>query len=210
MRSPRTAGAAAREIDARAWIPSPRRLAGAAWAALAACSGGCATVSNARWAQSPASVGPGERTPTAAELGLPTSGPVALDLVVATALRVHPSVVGARRAMEAANARVRQAEAAYRPRVTMGADLEYQDSKSRRAGTHRFESFGFDVSWLLFDFGQAAALARSAGEEWLAAQQDLRTAEVTVAFNARSAYFNLEKQIGLLEVATETVRQFEE
>ncbi len=190
--------------------PNPRRRLvrpPIGFVALLMLVGGCATVRHARYAQDPANRGAGERTPTAAELGLPPAGPVALERLVCTALRVHPSVVGARRGAEGAQARMRAAEAVYRPRVSMDASRTYE--RSSEAGTRRFHSLGFDVSWLLFDFGQGAAQARAAGEEWLAAQQDLRTAEVDAAFAVRTAYFTLAKQIELLAVASETVRQFE-
>jgi len=172
---------------------------------------GCATARNARSVQDPASRVPGERTPTAAELGLPAKGRVALDDIVRIAVRVHPTVVQARRAAEAAAASVRQAEGAALPQASASAAASYQTEQHPPAGaSHRFVSFGFDVSWTILDFGRASALARQAGEQWLAAQQDLRSAEVAAAFNARSSYFLLATEIRLLGVAEEAVRQYEE
>ena len=193
----------------------PRR---ALWLALApallAAAGGCGTVARARAAQSPGSAMPGERTPTAAELGLPAKGPVALAALVRTAVRVHPSVVGARRAAEAAAARIYEAEAARYPQVGVNATQSVHDGTSKSSGggskSQRFESLGFDVSWLVFDFGQTAALARQAALAWLAAQQDVRTAEVAVALGVRTAYFELGKQVDLLATDREAVRQFQE
>ena len=180
-----------------------------AFAILAGCAG-CATVRNARSVQDPASRVPGERTPTASELGLPVKGRVGLDDIVRIAVRVHPAVVQARRAAEAASAGVRQAESAAYPHVSASAAASYQTQQHPPAGaSDRFVSFGFDVSWTILDFGRTSALARQAGEQWLAAQQDLRSAEVTAAFNARNAYFALATQIQLLGVAVEAVRQFE-
>jgi outer membrane protein len=182
-------------------------------AALALISAfGCATVRRAREFQDPASAKPGERTPTAVELGLSPTGPIGLDDIVAKALEVHPTVVQARRNAEAAEARVRETEAALYPQVSTDASIGYRDAK-RTSGSpplqHRFESYGFDVSWLLFDFGRTRALARNLGDLWLAAQSDLKTAEIDQAFNVRSAYFNLSRQKGLLAVAEESVRQFQ-
>ncbi len=178
---------------------------------LAALACGCGTVANARFVENRGDVVPGERTPTAAELGLPVSGEVALGDVVRAALAAHPSVVGARRAAEAAAARVREAEAAFLPHVGTSASATRHEQKSVGPGTgeRRFVRGGFDVSWLLFDFGRSKALARQAGEAWIAAQADLRSAEVSVAFEARRAYFELAKGVQSVVAAGETVRQFE-
>jgi len=170
---------------------------------------GCAVVREARIAQDPASAVPGERTPSAAELGLPSKGPVPLDAVVRAALRAHPSVVAARRAEEAARAAVTEAEAARLPQVAANASAGLADGKGSPGGPTRFRSGGFDVSFLVFDFGRTAALGRSAGEQWLAAQADLRAAEVDAAAAARAGYYDLVRKGELLEVARETVRQFE-
>jgi outer membrane protein TolC len=193
-----------RLIFARAW-----RGAGVALALLALL-GGCATVRNARSVQDPASRVPGERTPTAAELGLPVKGPVSLDEVVRAAVGAHPAVVQARRAAEAAETRVRQAEGAALPQASASAAAGYQAQQGSPPGSpDRFVSFGFDVSWTILDFGLTSALARQAGEQWIAAQLDERFAEVQAAFNARNAYFELAKQVQLHDVALEAVRQFE-
>jgi outer membrane protein TolC len=170
----------------------------------------CANVRAARQAQDTASEVPGERTPAAAELGLPRTGQVTLRDAVRAALKAHPTVLQARHEAEAAQARCRAAEGQLLPVLTGNASLAWRDQKE--TGGHiqrRFQSAGFDVSWLLFDAGQTAAFARSAGEQWLAAQEELRFAEVEAAFGVRSAYFELSKQIQLAAVADETVRQFE-
>jgi outer membrane protein len=174
---------------------------------------GCETVHRARVAQDFASAGPGERTPTAAELGLPTEGPLALDVALKKALEVHPSIIAARQNVVAAEARVRETEASLLPQLSTSAAASYRDgrafSSSAGAVDHRFYSYGFDVSWLLFDFGRTRAQARNLAELWLAAQADLKTAELDVALNVRTAYFDLSRQIELLAVAQQTVRQFE-
>jgi outer membrane protein TolC len=178
---------------------------------------GCSTLSNARDAQDEKKSVPGERIPTAAELGLPTSGSITLEQVVSVALQAQPSVVQARHNAEAAEARVGEQEGAYFPQAATGpiAQYRYESVNSGavhpQTGTgHEFQAFGFNVSWLIFDFGKTPALVRNAANASLAAQQDLRTSQVNTAFNVRSAYFNLAKQRELLQVATENVRDFEE
>ena len=187
-----------------------RSTAIVALAALAA-SGCGGMVARARSAQDPASKVPGERTPTVAEVRLPKSGPVALRDLVRVALDVHPAVLAARHATEAAASRITQAEADRLPQVSIDAAATATESGGRTGGSsNRFTSHGFDVSWLLFDFGRTSAVVRQAAEEWLAAQRDERAAEVDVAFGVRSAYVELVKQTDLLATAREAVRQFQE
>ncbi len=182
-------------------------------AALLLAVAGCQTVHNARVAQDVASAGPGERTPTAAELGLASDGPVALDDILGKALAVHPSIVAAHQNVAAAEARVRETEATLLPQVSANGSIVYRDAKGFPASAtdveHRFQSYGFDVSWLLFDFGKTRAQARNLAELWLAAQADVKTTELDVALAVRTAYFDLSRQIELLAVADETVHQFE-
>jgi outer membrane protein len=192
-----------------------RAMKSAAAALVVAFVGACASVQNARRAQDPSSAAPGERTPTAAELKLPTKGPLRLDDAVDVALRVSPIVLRSRHAEASAEARVGEAEAAFLPELSANASDQYVNRKpggpvpSGRE-EHRFKSAGLQVSWLLFDFGRTSAQARQAAANYLAAQADSRGAEVDAVFLARSAYFGLVKQIQLRDVATETVRQFQE
>ncbi len=171
---------------------------------------GCSVAAQARAATDFRTAVPGERTPTAREVGLPEEGEVGLDQLVRTAVRIQPAVVRARRNAEAARARCCEAEADRLPQVTASASGSYRDQSSRSGSSaHRFGAYGFDVSWLLFDFGRTNALVRNAGEAWLAAQEDEQQAEVDTAFAVRSAYYELSKQIQLERVAEETVKQYE-
>ncbi len=192
--------------------PTRSRAALAYLALLLALPACAATVNRARAVQDPASAIPGERTPTARELGLPTSGKIALAPLVRVALAIHPNVVAARHAAEAAFTRIRAAESAMKPQVGLNASAAYRDQKQPETGSveHRFESFGFDVSWLILDFGQTSAYTRQAAAQWLAAQQDLRTVEVQTAFGVRNAWYELAKDIELLATAKETVAQYQD
>jgi outer membrane protein TolC len=169
---------------------------------LFAAIAGCSTVKRARSYQDPASAIPGERTPSAAELGLATSGTVELDVLVKKSLEVNPTVLAAaKRSDRATRARVLEGEAAFYPQVGTSA---------RSPGAIRRElpprptllSYGFDVSMLLFDFGRTRAQTKSLGELWIAAQHDLMSAELNVAFNVRSAYINLSRQVALARSRT--------
>ena len=177
---------------------------------LCALAGGCRAVKEARRAQDPSTAILGERSATVAELCWASTGAVSLDVLVREALRVNPSVVKARYDAEAAHARVHEAEAAKLPQVSTDASVSYRDQQSNGApAEHHFDSLGFSLSWLLFDFGRNDALERNAAEAWHAAQMDERSAEVDTAFNVRTAYFELVKQQELVVVASETVQQFQ-
>jgi len=178
---------------------------------VSAATAGCSTVKRARAFQDPASATPGERTPTAAELGLSPSGPVALELLIQKALEVNPTVLEAHRNVEITRAHVLETEAGLKPQLSASTSGGWKNAEGARHTdpNHRFFSYGFDVSWLLFDFGRTKAQAKNLAELWIASQHDLMTAELDVAFNVRSAYINLSRQVALAEVADETVRQFE-
>jgi outer membrane protein TolC len=190
----------------------------AAWLALVAITlAGCGAVSNARDAQDDEKAVPGERTPTAAEIGLPTTGSLALKQAVGAALAVNPSILQARHGAEAAEAQVGIVEGAYYPQLSTGnATDSYRQETTNTTGknpqtnfAHSFYSFGFNMSWLIYDFGHTPALVHQAANQWLASQKQLKLAEVTTAFAVRSAYFNLVKQFELLKVAEDTVRDDE-
>jgi len=184
------------------------------WCVLLVCGlGGCETVRNARLAQDPNNAVPGERTPTAAELGLATEGELRLDDALNTALRVHPSILGALHNEQAAAARTGEVEGALWPALSGNASYQYVDHATQSgapAVQHHFQSLGFQLSWLLFDFGRTPAFAREAADQWLAAQADTRGVEIDVAFAVRSAYFTLLKQMHLREVAKDSVAQYQE
>src|SRR5258708_7751366 len=167
---------------------------------LGLCSA-CRAVHEARRAQDPATAVLGERAATVADLGLASTGPVALDELVRQALRANPTVVRARFDAQAAGARVHEAESAKLPQAAVDGSVTYRDQQASGVPVqHHFDSLGFSLSWLLFDFGRNDALARNAAESWHAAQLDLRSAEVDTAFNVRNAYFELVKQQELVTV----------
>lgn len=187
-----------------------RILAGPALLLLLAA--GCASVRAARKAQDDANAVPGERTPTAKELGLESSGLLRLEDALRIAHEVHPSNLRARHDVEAARSRVGEIEGDLLPQLSVNASKTYSDQESTRgvSPSHHFQSLGFNLSWLLFDFGRTNALARQAGENWLAEQADARATAIDVDFGVRSAYFGLQKQLHLRDVAREAVAQFQE
>jgi len=178
--------------------------------------GGCATVERAREAQDPAMAVPGERTPSAAELGLTPGSVVGESAVVEAALLARPSVVRARRRRDVAEAQLGSARAALYPKLSLGAT--YTGTGSRRVGegggatapVTGSGSLSAQLSWLVYDFGKTPARIRAAALRLVAAEADVRAAEVSAAYDARAAYIALERETALLDVARTTVRQLEE
>ncbi len=188
------------------------------WAPVLAAALGCADIGEARRVQDASSAGPGERTVTARELGLAAEPPLTLEGGLEIALTHNPSVALARSRAEAAMARLEGAAAGRRPQLD--ADASFRGSVSgtginaapslRGASGSRDASQGggLSLSQLLFDFGKTNALLDQADGETQAALADLQAAANDVAYDYRSAFFNLQKQQELLRVAEETVRQF--
>lgn len=194
--------------------PTGRRLTRLALAGALACAAGCASVRRAREAQRDTRPLPGERTPTAAEVGLQPGRPLSLDDAAALAHRIHPSLAQSRRNLAAAAARLRQAGAARRPQVEASVNGSRRTSnvegKPSSTGTSRTLSGSLGLDLLLYDFGKTPAAIRQAAADEIAARETLRAAEQTVRFNVRTAFFELGKAQELRQVAEEAARQYEE
>jgi TolC family type I secretion outer membrane protein len=180
---------------------------------LAVLATGCATVRRAREAQSPDHVPPGERTVTAAELGLTTQSVLTLDRALALALTNHPSVTQARQNLLAAGADVRQARSAYWP--SLDADAGYRTSTAnteanRNAGdVNEAYSGALSLDVLLYDFGKTPAQIRQSYARELTAAEDLRAALSDLIYAVRTAYLDLLRAQELLRVREEAAGQFQ-
>jgi outer membrane protein len=177
-------------------------------AALLLVASGCADIQAAREAQDPKSAGPGERTVTASEIGLGPGSTLTLERGLRLSLEYNPSTALARRAVDAARARVRQANAGSLPTLSVGGSYDLSGGKDV-SGTDQSFSANAAAGLLLYDFGKTPALQREAAEQLLATALDLRSSENDVAFSFQQAFYNVLKQIELVRVSEETVRQFE-
>jgi outer membrane protein len=92
---------------------------------------GCATVKRARAVQRGEGPVPGERTVTAAELGLQTNRVLSLDEAVRLALVHHPAVAAAGQSVVAASNQTRQVAAAFLPTVTGSAGYSQFTSETK-------------------------------------------------------------------------------
>ena len=183
------------------------------WGILVLLSNGCASVRAAREAQDPAKIPPGERTITAAEVGLTKGSVLQLDRALEIALTYHPSLVQAKQSLVSAEKQFADAVAGYLPTVSSSASYRKGTSNSEAgAETNKTDgsySTSVSLSQLIYDFGKTPAAIRQSYENKLAAEANLRATYNNIAYNIRQAYYDLIKQEALVKVAEDTVHQFE-
>lgn len=175
---------------------------------------GCAVVRNARKVQRGDDTPVGERTPSAAEIGLSSNSVMTVSGAVDVALKCHPSIVQAAQSVVAASAQVYQARSAYLPAVDSGAGITRATGNTAGApsSSRSRESYSGSVSadLLIYDFGKTPAAVRQAYERLAAAEQTLAATRNDVVFGVRVAFFGLCKAQELEGVAEHAVRQYGE
>jgi outer membrane protein len=174
---------------------------------------GCATIRRAREAQDGKKAPPGERTVRAGDIGLGSNTVLAVGDAVRVGLQYRPAVVQARQSLAAAVAQERAAMSAYWPAVDASAGYTRRTANSAgtasssRSSDSYSGSLGLDL--LVYDFGRTPAEVRQAVEQRLAAEASLRAARNDVVYEVRAAFFELCRAQELLQVAEESVRQFQ-
>ena len=173
---------------------------------------GCASVRRAREAQRTDRAPAGERTLTAAEVGLNSNSVLTVEDAVRIALAYHPAVMEASQNVIVAIAQVREARAGLMPAVT--ANASYSRATANVQGTpeshQSANAYGgaLQANMLLYDFGKTPAVVRQAIAQQMAAESTLCSARNDVAYNVRAAFFGVGKAQELLQVAEEAVRQY--
>jgi len=173
---------------------------------------GCKTVKQARHAQSDGDRLPGETTVTAAEAGLMEAHPYALTNLEQIALGYHPSILEARQAVESARLQCHMTRSGRFPQIDANGaynrGTQNTRSRSNSTETHGSWSGSIGLDLLLYDFGKLDAQDRQAFEALIAAEKQLRTAQLEVAYGVRSAFFELHRSAELLRVACESEKQY--
>ncbi|HXX94328.1 MAG TPA: TolC family protein [Planctomycetota bacterium] len=192
---------------------------------------GCAEIQEARKAQDPANARPGERTVTAAELGLVNDGVLTYDRGLEISLLHNPAIAIFRAQAEQALASLEEIDAAFYPQILL-ANANYKLEKA--GGAHNgtlplpagsgppgspspighssiFQAQGgaLSMSQLVYDFGRTPALSRQAFQTWAATEASLRSTVNDTVLGFKSAYFNVLKQEELIAVNQESVRDFQ-
>ncbi|MFA5794620.1 MAG: TolC family protein [Candidatus Brocadiia bacterium] len=186
------------------------------WGILAAgaiLAAGCGTVRNAHRVQDPKNIPPGERTVTAAEIGLTKDTVLPLDKAVEIALKYHPAIQQSRRRLESAQSRFDSAKGSYLPQLdtslSANAGTGNRTAGSEVNSTDQSHSASLSLSQLIYDFGKTPASVRQAYENWVAAEMSDKSTANNLVYEVKGAYYDLIKQQSLFKVAEETVKQFE-
>lgn len=147
------------------------------------------------------------------EGGTPSPGPTwTLGQVVEIALARHPHVSQADADTAAAAARRGQALSTYYPSITLsaGASRSRTFSSSVNDSVDSKDLFAQgSLNQLVTDFGRREARAGQAGSLLEAAREGGRSVRQNVAFNAKTAYFDVLRAGRILSVNRETVAQRE-
>jgi len=174
--------------------------------------GGCGAVHRAREAQDYSNVPPGERTVSAAEVGLDSNPTLTLERAIEIALKSNPNIVQARQNVEIAKAQYKSALAGYSP--NLNASASYQRGTNNVPGypasgkSSDSYSLGLNLGMLLFDFGRTPASVRESYLNLISAQESFHSAVNDLTYQVTLAYHQLEKAKSLLQVAEDTERQF--
>ena len=175
---------------------------------------GCATVREARKVQQGDDRPIGERTPTAAELGLTPDKAATLADLEEIALKTNPSVRQAINAVNMAYLAVKVQKADFLPVITASAG---HSRTTRNTNKHNYDydtvgtwNGAINLDLMIYDFGKTDAAVKKALEEYKTAIQKLRSTENGVIYAVRTAYFSLLRADELDKVAKETVAQYKE
>ena len=174
----------------------------------------CQTVKRARHLQKEENQRPGERTITAAELGITSDSVLSLKELEDIAVRYAPDTIRAQQAMEAARIALKDAGADRLPSITANAghsrstkNNSVHHQKTNMEGSY---SGNASLNWTVWDFDRTNIAVRRARENLRAAEQDLRNAESLAIYHVRTAFFELNRCIELDKVAAQAEEQYKE
>lgn len=151
-------------------------------------------------------------------LGLPVGTSLDLDSDIASpsqdlpsredavreAMQENPELRAAHETLEKAKAGVRAAKDAYIPNVTALSRYSYQSGVPFLV--HNFGTFGFSLSYDLFDGGKREAEIRGAEASLKSAQVAVDNLESEITIQIHAAYDQLEKTKQMVDVATQMVQ----
>ena len=175
---------------------------------------GCATVREARKVQRGEDSPFGERTPTAAELGLTSDKAADLAVLEQIALQANPAIRKAVNGVNMAYLAIKIKKADFLPMIS-GSVGHSRTTHNTNKHNYDYDTVGtyngaLNLDLLIFDFGKTNAAVKQSLEEYKEAIQNLRSVENSVIFAVRTAYFALLRAVELDKVAKETVEQYKE
>jgi outer membrane protein TolC len=123
---------------------------------------------------------------------------------VKAAWAAHPEILAAEEAIRKARAGVIAAKSAYLPDITAYARYSYQDGLPFLV--RNFGTFGFHLTWDVFDFGKRRDTVLEREAELAQAEENLRRLKDEVAVTIDRSYNKLERTKSLVRVATQVVK----
>lgn len=173
---------------------------------------GCATVRRARDVQRGTTSHVGEKTVNAVELGLNSNSVLTLEKALDIAFACHPGVAQAQFALAAATTQVTQAKASYWPTVesSAGYSRKTENSSASRGNNQSSDAYSasLGVNLTVYDFGRTPAAVRQSVARVVAAAENLRATRSDIAYQVRTAFYDMCQSHELLVVAEEAVNQF--
>mgnify|MGYP003292987934 FL=1 len=167
---------------------------------------GCASVENARKAQSGTIIHEGERALSFEESGLATNNAITISDLETVALRASPIVFQAKESVILAQIALRDIKSSYIPTVDAGIGYTYKASKtSPDADTESDGVFGGSASlnMLVYDFGRTKASTRRAINSLIGAERNAKAAENATRYAVRKACYALKRSEEMRDVAAE-------
>lgn len=143
--------------------------------------------------------------------------PLTLDQAVETALKFHPSIIAAEKAVEAGRQRVGQARAGYYPHIDISGSYTKYDpppgTVSLPPGTGRppYDRYAASatISQTIFDFGKTGGTVSIHRHNLDALSSELRGVTNDVIFNVKQAYFGVARCERNRKVVEQTVKMLE-
>ena len=122
---------------------------------------------------------------------------------VQSAWAAHPEILAAEETVRKAQGGVSAAKTAYIPDITAYARHSYQVGVPFLV--RNFGTFGFHLTWDVFDFGRRRAAVLEREAQFAQAEENLRRLKEEVAVTIESSYNKLERTRSLVRVATQVV-----
>ena len=126
------------------------------------------------------------------------------DEYVRAAWVARPEILAAEEAVRKARAGVTAAKSTYIPDITGYARYSYQDGLPFLV--RNFGTFGFHLTWDVFDFGKRRATVLEREAELAQAEENLKRLKEEVAVAIERSYNKLERTRNLVRVATQVVK----
>ncbi len=145
--------------------------------------------------------------------GATATGPIkageklTLDQCVEIGLRESPSIMAAEAAVNAAGARVGQAQSAYYPQISLsGAYSKYSSYQDPTNSSQDLYQGTAQLNQTLFDFGKTPSEVRIQRLGRNASQEDRRNTASQVAYGVKQAYYQLLQAAKNRDVAADTLK----